>query len=151
MVRLIDVFEVDSDSFCTVLELCTGDDLDARLKAQGSISEREARAILAQVFNGLAHMSSGPKRIIHYDLKPGNILFDDAGRVKITDFGLSKIMEERSIGFGADSGMELTPQGAGHALVLTAGVFRDWSGAAKNLEQGGHVVVRRYFVPDDLR
>ena len=123
VVRLIDVFEVDSDSFCTVLELCTGDDLDARLKAQGSISEREARAILAQVFNGLAHMSSGPKRIIHYDLKPGNILFDDAGRVKITDFGLSKIMEERSIGFGADSGMELTSQGAGTYWYLPPECF----------------------------
>ena len=123
VVRLIDVFEVDSDSFCTVLELCTGDDLDARLKAQGSISEREARAILAQVFNGLAYMSTGPKRIIHYDLKPGNILFDDAGRVKITDFGLSKIMEERSMGFGADSGMELTSQGAGTYWYLPPECF----------------------------
>ena len=123
VVRLIDVFEVDSDSFCTVLELCTGDDLDARLKAQGSISEREARAILAQVFNGLAYMSTGPKRIIHYDLKPGNILFDEAGRVKITDFGLSKIMEERSVGFGADSGMELTSQGAGTYWYLPPECF----------------------------
>ena len=124
VVRLIDVFEVDSDSFCTVLELCTGDDLDARLKAQGAISEREARAILAQVFNGLAYMSSGQKRIIHYDLKPGNILFDEAGRVKITDFGLSKVMEERSgTNFGADSGMELTSQGAGTYWYLPPECF----------------------------
>jgi tousled-like kinase len=124
VVRLIDVFEVDSDSFCTVLELCTGDDLDARLKAQGSISEREARAILAQVFNGLAYMSSGQKRIIHYDLKPGNILFDEAGRVKITDFGLSKVMEERpGTNFGADSGMELTSQGAGTYWYLPPECF----------------------------
>jgi len=124
VVRLIDVFEVDSDSFCTVLELCTGDDLDARLKSQGSISEREARAILAQVFSGLSYMSSGQKRIIHYDLKPGNILFDDAGRVKITDFGLSKIMEDRaSGGVGMDSGMELTSQGAGTYWYLPPECF----------------------------
>ena len=32
VVKLLDVFEVDSDTFCTVLELCEGDDLDARLK-----------------------------------------------------------------------------------------------------------------------
>ena len=69
---MIDVFEVDRDSFCTVLELCTGDDLDARLKAQGPIAEREARAILAQVFAGLAYLNEGTKKIIHYDLKPGN-------------------------------------------------------------------------------
>ena len=124
VVRLIDVFEVDSDSFCTVLELCTGDDLDARLKSQGSISEREARAILAQVFSGLAYMSSGQKRIIHYDLKPGNILFDEAGRVKITDFGLSKIMEDRAgVGAGIDSGMELTSQGAGTYWYLPPECF----------------------------
>ena len=29
VVKLLDVFEVDSDTFCTVLELCEGDDLDA--------------------------------------------------------------------------------------------------------------------------
>ena len=32
IVRLFDVFEIDNDSFCTVLELCDGDDLDAYLK-----------------------------------------------------------------------------------------------------------------------
>lgn len=32
VVRLIDVFEVDFDSFCIVLELCMGDDFDVWLK-----------------------------------------------------------------------------------------------------------------------
>lgn len=34
IVRLFDVFEIDNDSFCTVLELCEGDDLDAYLKVR---------------------------------------------------------------------------------------------------------------------
>jgi serine/threonine protein kinase len=34
IVRLFDVFEIDNDSFCTVLELCDGDDLDAYLKVR---------------------------------------------------------------------------------------------------------------------
>ena len=35
-------------------------------------------------------------RIIHYDLKPANILFAGPGEIKITDFGLSKIVPEGS-------------------------------------------------------
>ena len=34
IVRLFDVFEIDDDSFCTVLELCDGNDLDAHIKAR---------------------------------------------------------------------------------------------------------------------
>jgi tousled-like kinase len=33
--------------------------------------------------------------VIHYDLKPANILFDEMGRVKITDFGLSKVRDRQ--------------------------------------------------------
>jgi serine/threonine protein kinase len=63
-----------------------------------TLPEREARAIIAQVFAGLAHLNRGDEsadhsgpRVIHYDLKPANILFDSLGTVKITDFGLSKV------------------------------------------------------------
>lgn len=48
--------------------------------------------------------------IIHYDLKPGNVLFDENGDVKITDFGLSKIVDDSC---GDGHSMELTSQGAG--------------------------------------
>jgi serine/threonine protein kinase len=34
IVRLFDVFEIDDDSFCTVLELCDGNDLDAHIKVR---------------------------------------------------------------------------------------------------------------------
>ena len=160
VVEMIDVFEVDRDSFCTVLELCTGDDLDARLKAQGPNAEREARAVLAQIFAGLAYLSEGPK-IIHYDLKPGNILFDAAGRVKITDFGLSKVDERgvtarsrmsrraRRRGLMGDSSMGYV-EGAGKYWYLPRSVARRGP-ARRASQQGGHVVVRRDSVPDAVR
>ena len=44
--------------------------------------------------------------MIHYDIKPQNILFKD-GRIKITDFGLSKIVNEEV------SKIALTSQGVG--------------------------------------
>jgi tousled-like kinase len=60
-----------------------------------------------QVFHALKYLNEQPKAIIHYDLKPGNILFHNH-EVKITDFGLSKIQPEGNV-----SGIELTSQGAG--------------------------------------
>ena len=126
VVKLIDVFEIDHDSFATVLELCEGDDLDMRLKKMTKLNEREARSILIQVMRGLLYLNVGDgitstPKIIHYDLKPGNILFDTNGIVKITDFGLSKVFEDG--GVAASATMELTSQGAGTYWYLPPECF----------------------------
>jgi tousled-like kinase len=57
--------------------------------------------------------------IIHYDLKPANCLFDSKGDVKITDFGLSKIVEDEL----DEGGVELTSQGAGTMWYLPPECF----------------------------
>lgn len=99
IVSLYDVFEIDNDSFATVLECCNGTDLDTLLVERRKLEERHARAILLQLLDGMRYLckaeegKGGRKGIIHYDLKPGNILFDEFGNVKITDFGLSKIVD----------------------------------------------------------
>ena len=48
------------------------------------LPEKEARAIASQIFDGLAYLNGPSRRIIHYDLKPANILFNQLGEVKIT-------------------------------------------------------------------
>lgn len=48
------------------------------------LPEKEARLISAQVVQGLAYLNQAPRAIIHYDLKPANILFDGLGNAKIT-------------------------------------------------------------------
>jgi tousled-like kinase len=60
------------------------------------------------------------KPVIHYDLKPGNVLLADGqvwGNIKITDFGLSKQNPH------GDDGIELTSQGAGTYWYLPPECF----------------------------
>ncbi|CAM6114535.1 unnamed protein product [Calypogeia fissa] len=119
IVRLWDIFEIDHNTFCTVLEYCSGKDLDVVLKATPCLSERDARSILIQIFSGLVYLNRRAQRIIHYDLKPGNVLFDEVGVAKMTDFGLSKIVEDEV----GSQGMELTSQGAGTYWYLPPECF----------------------------
>jgi tousled-like kinase len=120
IVALYDVFEIDENTFCTVMEFCKGGDLDSYLKQHKSLPEMEARVLTAQLFDGLRYLMSREKdklKIIHYDLKPGNLLFDENGNLKIADFGLSKIMDTDS------ESMELTSQGAGTYWYLPPECF----------------------------
>ncbi|XP_065053738.1 serine/threonine-protein kinase tousled-like 1 [Rhopilema esculentum] len=122
IVRLFDVFEIDSNSFVTVLEYCDGNDLDFLLKQQKMVPEKEARAIVMQVINALKYLNQRKPPVIHYDLKPGNILLgtgESSWEVKITDFGLSKIMPEDSM----ESCIDLTSQGAGTYWYLPPECF----------------------------
>lgn len=95
--------------FSPLLLFQPGKDLDAVLKATPILPEKEARIIIVQIFQGLIYLNKRGQKIIHYDLKPGNVLFDEVGVAKVTDFGLSKIVED-DVG---SQGMELTSQGAG--------------------------------------
>jgi serine/threonine protein kinase len=64
------------------------DYMQAQIKKKKLISETTIRSFMYQILNGLKEMHE--RGIIHRDLKPENILMDD-NRVKIADFGSSKI------------------------------------------------------------
>lgn len=87
IVRHYDTIEMDNNAFCTVLELCSGPDLSEYLKLNGCIPEKEAKLIITQILSGLKYLNEHTPKIIHYDLKPQNILFHN-GEIKISDFGL---------------------------------------------------------------
>merc|ERR1719473_1540821 len=98
---------------------CNGGSLADLLRKHGPLAERDAKSIMLQLLCGLRHLHSRPQPIIHYDLKPANILFHD-GEVKLSDFGLSKVMAPRGGGGGGGGGggashpgMELTSYGSG--------------------------------------
>jgi tousled-like kinase len=118
IVGLYDRFPIDANCFGTVMEYCEGDDLDTYLKANGPIIEKEARGLCIQLVTGLKVLSTAEQPIIHYDLKPGNLLIDK-GEIKITDFGLSKVLQSQE-----EQVVENTSPGAGTYWYLPPECFK---------------------------
>jgi tousled-like kinase len=76
------------------LEYCEGDDLEKQLKQKGFFPEKQARRIVEKILEVLRYLNSCPTKIIHYDLKPANILFSKNNEPKVSDFGLCKKVKQ---------------------------------------------------------
>ena len=74
-----------------IMELVEGPTLADRMK-QGPLECREALRIACQLAAALE--AAHDKGIRHGDLKPGNIMLDDSGQVKVLDFGLASLLTE---------------------------------------------------------
>jgi tetratricopeptide (TPR) repeat protein/tRNA A-37 threonylcarbamoyl transferase component Bud32 len=70
------------------LELVEGGDLARRIKEGGRLPWRTAARYASEVADGLEAIHAAG--LVHRDLKPANVLLDRSGRVKLTDFGLSR-------------------------------------------------------------
>jgi serine/threonine-protein kinase len=73
------------------------DSLDKRLKHTACLDLSESVHLMTQICEGLAYAHTafrdkqGVYPIVHCDIKPGNILFDEFDQVKIADFGIAHI------------------------------------------------------------
>ncbi|KIY49356.1 hypothetical protein FISHEDRAFT_41620 [Fistulina hepatica ATCC 64428] len=72
-----------------VMEYLNGGDCAALLKSLGCLSEEWAKNYVAEVVLGLEYLHE--RGIVHRDLKPDNLLINQHGHLKLTDFGLSRI------------------------------------------------------------
>jgi serine/threonine protein kinase len=89
IVNLLNFVE-EAGSFYLVMEFIEGETLEALIRRVGLIPPERTTAISQQVLNALAFAHQ--KGVIHRDIKPSNIMITKAGIVKITDFGIAKIM-----------------------------------------------------------
>ena len=69
------------------MEYIEGKTLKQLLKRRGSLTLSEAIDIMLQLTDGMQHAHDA--YIIHRDLKPQNIMIQDDGQIKITDFGIA--------------------------------------------------------------
>ena len=86
--RVYDIGEADGQVFYS-MELVWGEDLATLLKRAGRLPPERVVAIGRQLCEavGAAHTQG----VLHRDLKPGNILVDENGSIRITDFGIATV------------------------------------------------------------
>ena len=86
IVEVYDVGEEDGNHYI-VMEYIEGKTLKQLLKKRESLTLTEVIDIMTQLTDGISHAHES--YIIHRDIKPQNIMIEDDGRIKITDFGIA--------------------------------------------------------------
>ncbi len=91
---IVSVFDTvhDGDIEAVVMELVPGETLRHRLDRDGRLSV----ALTAQVGIAVADAltAAHQARIVHRDIKPGNVLMEPEGRILLTDFGIAKALQQ---------------------------------------------------------
>jgi eukaryotic-like serine/threonine-protein kinase len=86
--QLYDYGESDGRPYM-VLEYLAGGSLEELLRTHGVLRDEETRRIATELSAGLAHAHE--RGVVHRDVKPSNVLFDDEGRAKLADFGVARM------------------------------------------------------------
>jgi hypothetical protein len=113
-------FDSDEERSFLVMEIVRGPTLAARL-AVGPLTEAEVRDVGAPLADALAYVHD--RGVVHRDVKPGNVLFTDAGDhhgVKLTDFGIARMADTARLtedGLIVGSARYLSPEQARGAEV----------------------------------
>src|SRR5918995_1115288 len=95
IVQVYDAGEAEFDGRETsyiVMEYIPGGDLKGLINSRGRLSGAELARLGEEVCAGLAHAHK--RGVIHRDIKPHNILLDENGHAKVTDFGIARALDE---------------------------------------------------------
>lgn len=125
--NIVTIYEAGEDRgrHFIAMEFLEGQTLRDVLDIEGKTSVDRAVEIALQICDALSYAHS--KRVIHRDIKPDNVYILPSGRIKITDFGIARLMEEPSLTadgqvFGTPSYMS-PEQVAGRTLDVRTDLF----------------------------
>ena len=94
IVEMYDVGE-DNGNYYIVMEYIDGKTLKQLIKKRGALTVSECIDIMLQLTDGIDHAHAS--YIIHRDLKPQNIMIQDNGEIKITDFGIAMALNSTQL------------------------------------------------------
>lgn len=104
---------VEGDQLAIVMEYVGGGSLRAALAA-GPLAAGRAVEVTAAVLDGLAYAHE--RQVLHRDVKPDNVLLTADWQVKLSDFGISSLLEDRQ---ASTTGLVGTPEYLAPELLLT--------------------------------
>lgn len=90
IVQVLTATKTDGGTPALIMEYVEGKSLSEVLQLRGALPVDDALKIMDQVFAavGYAHRQG----VIHRDLKPSNVMVMASGEVKVTDFGIAKVL-----------------------------------------------------------
>ena len=92
--QIIDFFETQGRAYLA-MEFIWGESLEKRLeKTQSPLMEREVLQWTVQVCNVLHYLHTRQPPVIFRDMKPSNIMVNNAGVIKLVDFGIARTYKE---------------------------------------------------------
>jgi tRNA A-37 threonylcarbamoyl transferase component Bud32 len=94
IVTVIDAGEDDNTPYI-VFEYVEGETLKDRIRRHGRLPVQESIAYAIEIARalGVAHDRS----IVHRDVKPQNVLVDEEGSAKVTDFGIARTLDQEGL------------------------------------------------------
>ncbi len=91
IVKVKDSFEANNTAYY-VMEYCSGGSLDNKIRTHSGLSVDVAMKHILELCDAVSYMHS--KKMLHLDIKPGNVVLNNEGRAMLIDFGLSKQFDE---------------------------------------------------------
>ena len=89
--------------FCyVILDLCKETLEDYVRRHSKQFLEQRGPIIIKEILTGLQALHNGRKKVLHRDLKPRNILVDHEGRIRLADFGDSRILDNEATSLHTD-------------------------------------------------